>query len=128
MFALTSNTASFSERASEAGIVTLQGMVMVFAVLAILWGAVEIMHFVLHRGDNKEKKKQVATVEKNTDASVNDNDAAIVATTAGASGNDGATVAAIMAAISAMRAEEGNTNGFRVVSFKRVERANGRRR
>ncbi len=34
--------------------------------------------------------------------------------------DDAAIVAAITAAIAAMRAEEGNTGGFRVVSFKRV--------
>lgn len=118
---------SFSERAGEAGIVTLQGMVMVFLVLAILWAAVEIVHAILHRGEKKEK----APKEKTASAEVPSGDAAIAAAIAAAlaaSEDEGATVAAITAAITAMRAEEGCTSNFRVVSFKRVGRANGRRR
>ena len=134
VFALA-KAAPFSERASEAGIVTAQGMLMVFLVLAILWAAVEIMHFVLHAGDKKEKKatepKQEKKPEtKKAEAPVN-NDAAVAAAIAAAmaaSDDDGATVAAITAAISAMRAEEGCTGGFRVVSFKRVGASRGRRR
>ncbi len=120
----------FSERASEAGIVTLQGMLMIFAVLAILWAAVEAMHAILHRGDKKEKKptEKKKVVEPKNDAPAT-NDAMIAAAIAAAmaaSEDDGATVAAITAAISAMRVEEGCTGGFRVVSFKRVP--HGRRR
>ena len=123
----------FSERASEAGIVTLQGMLTIFGVLAILWAAVEIMHFLLHRGEKKEKapKEKKPVAEKKTSVAAPAEDAAIAAAIAAAlaaSEDEGATVAAITAAITAMRAEEGCTSGFRVVSFKRVGRANGRRR
>ena len=53
---------SASERVSTAGIVTLQGMLTIFAVLAILWGAVELMHRILHREKPKtaEKKDETA--------------------------------------------------------------------
>ena len=55
VFALA-KTMPFSNRAGVAGIVTLQGMLTIFGVLAILWGAVEVMHFFLHKGEKKEKK------------------------------------------------------------------------
>ena len=133
VFALA-KVAPFSKRASEAGIVTLQGMLTIFGVLAILWAAVEIMHAVLHAGDKKEKKPEIKKEKKpeakKAEAPVN-NDAAVAAAIAAAmaaSEDDGATVAAITAAISAMRAEEGCTGGFRVVSFKRVGASRGRRR
>ena len=45
---------------SQAGIVSLMGMVTIFVVLALLWVAVEIMHRVLHRDEN-EKKSPVAS-------------------------------------------------------------------
>ena len=130
IFALATN-ASLSERASEALIVSLQGMMTIFAILALLWGAVEIMHFILHRGEKKEKapKEKASKPEKSAPAPTSDAAiAAAIAAAMAASEDDGATVAAITAAISAMRAEEGETGGFRVVSFTRVGRANGRRR
>ena len=99
----------FPERATEAGIVTLQGMLTIFLVLAILWAAVEVMHAILHAGDKKKKAAQSAPAPV----------AIVEETPAVEETDDGATVAAIIAAITAMRAEEGNTTGFRVVSFKR---------
>lgn len=108
VFALA-KAAPFSKRASEAGIVTLQGMLTIFGVLAILWAAVEIMHAVLHAGDKKKKTAESAPAPV----------AVVEETPAVEETDDGATVAAIIAAITAMRAEEGNTTGFRVVSFKR---------
>ena len=47
---------NWGERASTAGTVTLMGMVTIFAVLAILWAMIEIMHAVLHKGEKKEKE------------------------------------------------------------------------
>jgi sodium pump decarboxylase gamma subunit len=111
---------------SQAGIVSLMGMLTIFVVLALLWAAVEIMHRVLHRGEKKEKP-----VPEKKPAPVGTDDAAIAAAIAAAmaaSEDDGATVAAITAAITAMRAEAGDTGAFRVVSFKAVGRANRHRR
>jgi sodium pump decarboxylase gamma subunit len=111
---------------SQAGIVSLMGMLTIFVVLALLWAAVEIMHRVLHRGEKKEKP-----VSEKKPAPVGTDDAAIAAAIAAAmaaSEDDGATVAAITAAITAMRAEAGDTGAFRVVSFKAVGRANRHRR
>lgn len=129
VFALAADTMPFSDRASTAGVVTLQGMVTVFVVLAILWGAVEIMHRLL----SKEKKEENVSEPQATNAAgmPNNNDAAVAAAIAAAlaaSEDDGATVAAITAAITAARAEEGNSAPFRVVSFKRATGANSRKR
>ncbi len=122
--ALMVNGASFGERASTAGIVSLQGMLTIFLVLAILWAAIEIMHRVLvgkteKPVDPKAESKPLA----NAAPAANAEDAAVAAAIAAAlaaSEDDGAIVAAITAAIIAARAEEGCTGGFRVVSFKRA--------
>ncbi len=120
---------NWGERASTAGTVTLMGMVTIFAVLAILWAMIEIMHSVLHKGEKKEKEP---TPQKAAPAPApNQDDAAIAAAIAAAlaaAEDDGAVVAAITAAITAARAEAGETGAFRVVSFKRAERKRGYRR
>ena len=111
---------SRGERFSTAGIVTLQGMLTIFAVLAILWGAVELMHLLLHKGRKKTSKKQSADTA--TPIPNAQSDAAAVHE------DCGTIVAVIMAAITAMREEEGCADGFRVVSFKRAQTADRRRR
>ena len=126
-------SANWGERGSTAGTVTLMGMVTIFAVLAILWAMIEIMHALLHKGEKKEKeprpKKAAPAPAPQTNA--NPNDAAIAAAIAAslaASEDNGAIVAAITAAITAARAEAGENGSFRVVSFKRVDRKRGYRR
>ena len=112
VFLTATSDLGFNERASTAGIVTLQGMLTIFLVLSILWGAIEIMHRVLHK-DKKAAKKESASVaapaSEPAPASVEVQD-------------DGAIVAAITAAIMAMRSESGESSAFRVVSFKRANR------
>ncbi len=120
---------NWGERASAAGTVTLMGMVTIFAVLAILWAMIEIMHAVLHKGEKKEKeprpkKTAPAPAPKTDDAAI----AVAIAAALAAAEDDGAIVAAITAAITAARAEAGETGAFRVVSFKRAERKRGYRR
>ena len=124
---------TFSERASTAGIVSLQGILTIFLVLTILWGAIELLHYALVGRKEKSVKESSAKkavssapVAKETPA----DDAAIAAAIAAAmaaSSDDGAVVAAITAAISEQLASEGYNGGFRVVSFKRVGRAKNRR-
>ena len=110
VFLTAAGTLGFGERASTAGIVTLQGMLTIFLVLSILWGAIEIMHRVLHK-DKKETKKESAPA------------AAPVVTPAPVEvQDDGAIIAAITAAIMAMRSESGESSAFRVVSCKRTNR------
>ena len=121
---------NWGERASTAGTVTLMGMVTIFAVLAILWAMIEIMHSVLHKGEKKEKEPRPKKAAPTAPAS-NPDDAAVAAAIAAAlaaAEDDGAIVAAITAAITAARAEAGETGAFRVVSFKRAERKRGYRR
>ena len=118
---------NWGERASTAGTVTLMGMVTIFAVLAILWAMIEIMHAVLHKGEKKEKEsrsQKAAPAPNQDDAAI----AAAIAAALAAAEDDGAVVAAITAAITAARAEAGETGAFRVVSFKRAERKRGYRR
>ena len=119
---------SWGERSSTAGIVTLQGMLTIFAVLAILWGAVELMHRLLHKDGKKTEKKQVADQGKPTPNAEDAAVAAAIAATLAAYEDSGATVAVITAAITAMREEEGCTGEFRVVSFKRAQGVDRRRR
>ena len=113
--ALTTAPEGFSERAKIAGIVSLEGMVVIFCALTILWIAIEILHFVLHH-------KSASKIEEDTPASVPKAPAAPAssAPVVSASSNDAALIAAITAAISAAMAEEGYTGSFRVVSFKRA--------
>lgn len=121
VFLSANNEMGFGDRASTAGVVTLQGMLTIFLVLAILWAAIEILHFCL--AGKKEKKKNAPELKAEAapvaEEILPDSDTA-------AFENDGATVAAITAAISAYLAEEGVTGSFRVVSFKRAA-ANHRR-
>ena len=130
VFLTAGQSINWGERASTAGTVTLMGMVTIFAVLAILWAMIEIMHAVLHKGEKKEKEPCAKKAAPAAPAP-NQDDAAIAAAIAAAlaaAEDDGAIVAAITAAISAARAEAGETGDFRVVSFKRVERKRGYRR
>ena len=134
VIALTASSPEFGERASIAGIVTLQGMAAIFFILAALWGAIEILHLIIHANEKKpqERSKVIRPVEKQSlqrskkadthDAEV----AAALAAALAASQDDGATIAAITAAISTMRAEQGLTGGFRVVSFRRAKSTNSK--
>ena len=120
---------NWGERASTSGTVALMGMVTIFAVLAILWAMIEIMHAVLHKGEKKEKeprpkKMAPAPAPQTNDAAV----AAAIAASIAAAEDNRALVAAITAAITAARADAGETGAFRVVSFKRAERKRGFRR
>jgi len=139
-FALSSGIA-WSERVSTAVTVTLQGMLMIFCVLALLWGTVELMHCLMSKKGSKgsapapkPEKKEKSASKKKEKAPVgvpNERDAAIAAAigaSLAAYEDSGATVAAITAAIMAARAENGEGSSFRVVSFKRAESANRRRR
>ncbi len=122
VYALTANGRPFLENAKEAGTVTLLGMVAIFAVLALLWLMIEVMHRLMVGPSPKKEQKAAAAPAKKESAP------ARPAPQAPAAQNDGALVAAITAAISAAMAEEGYTGGFRVVSFRRISsRKNGRR-
>lgn len=110
-FALT-GAISWGDRVSTACSVTLLGMGAIFLILTLLWLSIEIMHLIVHgRKKKPQKAEQTVAPSQSTPVPTERSD-------------DGAVVAAIIAAITAMRAEEGNSapSAFRVVSFKRSAR------
>lgn len=111
---LVNYNGTFAENAKEAGIVTLLGMVAIFAVLAILWGVIEL----LHQGVNLPAKRKAR--KKTSEKALIADDASAVEPPEET--DDGAIVAAITAAITAARTDAGETAGFRVVSFRRTAR------
>ena len=80
-----------TERLSMAGLMIIQGMGMVFLVLAILWMVLLIFKKVFYKDPNKQEKKEEAPAEAPAPA----------AAPAAAPADDGALVAAITAAVAA---------------------------
>lgn len=111
IFGLATEGINWSEPATKAGIVGLA--VIVFIAFAILWVRIKQMDSMIG-GDSQESSDEaegspVPVAGQGNSASK----------TFGAS-DESEVVAAIIAAITAMREEEGQHGGFRVVSFKRV--------
>lgn len=110
-----------AQRIEYAITVTLQGMLMVFAVLALLWGVVAIFKVVLHDIPEKRAAKKKALSAAVAQAAAPQEQPAEVAPAPVE--DDGEIVAAITAAIAATLASEEYkdqfASGFRVVSFKR---------
>ena len=100
---------------AEAGKMTFMGLLMVFSVLAILWGVLVIFKLVFSGKTVKVKaeKPTPAPVKIEEKADTSDQNAS----------ND-ELIAVITAAVAAYMAEENggevSTSGFRVVSFRRV--------
>ena len=101
---------------------TILGLFAVFSVLAIIWGILAIFKVLLYDIPNKNKHSNTNNADRVPEitpiAPAVENKPSVV------SGND-ATVAAIIAAISAYIADDPELsaqypNGFRVVSFKRT--------
>ena len=118
----TETEKSFGDRLAEAGMVTLEGMGMVFAVLALLWGVLEIFRVVMQKSEKKktEKSAKQTVVSEATEQQPGHVNAETV--TAESTGDDGELIAAITAAVAAyLASEEGAAyaGGFRVVSFRR---------
>ena len=100
-----------------AGEMTLLGMLMVFAVLAMLWLVLTLFKVIFVPKAKKEKatsavKAPEVTAEENAVVAQDNNDA------------NGELLAVITAAVAAYMAEENGgeapAEGFRVVSFKRT--------
>ena len=106
-------------RLVEQGLPTaLLGMVTVFAVLALLWGCLEVFKYVFYTIPERRKNgAEVKKAEKPAPAPVS----APAPVAAPAVNTEEEIVAAIIAAITAARAEEGipASTAFRVVSFKK---------
>ena len=102
------NGLSFSEKASLSLKMILIGMGTVFSVLFIIWFFLTIFRLAMTRAKKKEKTPVPAAP-------------ATVEETGAQSSGDGALIAAITAAITAYREEEGSPSpsSFRVVSFEK---------
>lgn len=92
------------------------GMVTVFVVLALIWGCLEIFRYVFYTIPEKAKHEA-----ENTETAEAADTVGLVAYD---ETDDGEVVAAIVAAITAMRADEAAVSGrpaagFKVVSFRK---------
>ena len=100
---------------AEAGKMTFMGMLMVFSVLAILWGVLAIFKLIFAEKPSKAKAEKPAPAPVKVEEKAD-----VVEANAG---ND-ELIAVITAAVAAYMAEENGgeapANGFRVVSFRRV--------
>ena len=104
---------TLSEKLLLGGQVSLLGMGTVFAVLAILWGLVELLHLLLTGFSGDKKKKATAAAEAPAAAP-----APAAETPAAAPADDLEIIAVITAAVAA--ASGSSPSSFRVVSFKRA--------
>ena len=103
-----------AERFALAGQMTLIGMLMIFSVLAILWGVLTIFKFIFAKPAKPVKKVEEESKEQDIVEDLPD----VVE-----ENNDEQLVAVITAAVAAyIESEEPSAfeNGFRVVSFRRA--------
>lgn len=98
---------AFAEKMAIGGQVTLLGMGTVFAVLILLWGIIELLHFAISHAGGINKAAMAPTPIEPTAAPAKSTD-------------DGELIAVIAAAIAA--AEGVSPASFRVVSFKRANK------
>ncbi len=119
--------APFSAEAWKfAGQMTLMGIGMVFAVLAILWLVLSLFKVVFAGKSKKEPKPQkIAKAEPSAGSAAEASDDVLSAVLAAGiqayqEDKERELVAVITAAVAAYRAEEGEAGSFRVVSFKRA--------
>ena len=103
---------SILDRLALGGSTTLLGMAIVFSVLCIIFIALQIMRAVFTKNASQTKKARKAEKAVQTTAPKPE-----VAPAAEPAVDDGAIVAAIIAAISAHTGKA--PEGFRVVSFKK---------
>lgn len=118
----------FMVRAEKALQGTITGLLMVFAVLALLWGVVSISKIVFYdiprkRDEANKQQKSESVTKTNNTPSTTEQIPAPVAVEQIQAQDDGELAAVITAAVAAM-IESGDyknefANGFRVVSFKR---------
>ncbi len=111
---LAKNGMTMDERLSEALIMVVMGMLMVFAVLTAIMLVLMLTARLFTK--NREPKPAPAAPKSKSEPVV----PAVEASSEAVPEDNGAVVAAISAAIATMLAETGHVGGFRVVSFKRV--------
>lgn len=133
---LSANGMNLTERLLYGGRVFIIGIATVFAVLAILWGAISIFKIFMYDIPQKKARKKA---EEELAAHISDGQNKDTGTPVSAApaaqapaGDSGEVLAAVIAAaIAAYTAEsgeavsEGSALPFRVVSYRRVKGANG---
>ena len=97
------------------------GIVTVFVVLALLWGAMALFKIFFYNIPNKKNNGANAAVNKVENIPV----AADIPLAAPAASDDTQLIAVITAAIAAYNASAGNKLPFRVVSYRRTAGAGG---
>lgn len=111
---LLSDSLSWNDRLSYMGVGALMGMIVVFAVLALLWLILEVFGAVARSKDSAPKQTapapQVTVPAPVAEPAPADNDEEIVA----------AITAALAIYMEEAKAANPSINGFRVVSFKKV--------
>lgn len=121
-FALFSDTSRFGDEGGyqtigdvfkNGGSYAIVGLLTVFSVLAIIWGVLELFHFISH---GKAKKKSEPVTLAVTVAPTSEPTSAVSSPMS--QPNDEEIVAVIAAAIAAAQSEN-PIGSFRVVSFKR---------
>ena len=115
----TAEKMPIGERVTYALQVSLIGMLAVFAVLTIIWGALVLMRIVIEAITKQRNKKNKGSDTNEPAVEVSAEEASSV------DYDDEQLVAVITAAVAAARAEEAKKDGrtaggFRVVSFKRT--------
>lgn len=120
IYLLTANNMPMDERLGYALRMLIVGLGMVFVVLALLWGVLELSRVVFYDMPRRRREEEIeAAHSKAAPAPVAPTPAPVPAAPAQ---NDDVLIAVITAAISAAMAEEGTVpaGGFRVVSFRRA--------
>ena len=111
---LLSDSLPWDDRLSYMGVGALMGMIVVFAVLALLWLILEIFGVVARRGQKTSEQPapapQVAAPAPKPEPVPAQNDEEIVA----------AITAALAVYLEETKATTPSVSGFRVVSFKKV--------
>ena len=105
-FFATANN-SLGDKLAENGLVAILGIVVVFAVLAIIWLSLVVFKFLMH--DLPEKRKKAAPAQETVEAPMQ------VLNTAAEE-----EIIAVIAAAIAMAESENSDIKFKVVSFRRV--------
>lgn len=102
---------STADKFAYGGQMLLIGMSVVFSVLLILWGSLELFHLIVTKLPAAVEKKRAKKVEAEVAAVVQD---------AEAPDEDEGELIAVFAAAIAAASEEDPAGSFRVVSFRRL--------
>ena len=102
---------STADKFAYGGQMLLIGMSVVFSVLLILWGSLELFHLIVTKLPAALEKKRKAKAEAEVE---------VVEAAQAAPGEDESELVAVFAAAIAAASEEDPAGSFRVVSFRRV--------